>query len=214
MPTYRSIALACFLFTLFPTVTKAGYTVPNLPYEPVYGVKTPGMPLNSTYALVVDGDTLSMVFLQTIFVFPPERFKSKREERYYWKLVRDIKKVYPLSKIVYYTLYETMEYIETMHDPDEREKHLRKMEKDLIKEYEPTLRKMTYSQGKLLLKLIDRQCNTSSFDLIRAYRGNFTAHFWQGVAKLFRADLKSEYKATSEDFMVERIIIRIDQGQL
>lgn len=210
----RSLLFVSFMLALLPVGTKAAYTVRNLPYEPVYGIRTPGMPLNSTYALVVDGDTLSMVFLQTIFVFPPERFTSKSQERYYWKLVRDIKKVYPLSKIVYYTLYETMEYLETMHDPDDRDKHLRKMEKELIKEYEPTLRKMTYSQGKLLLKLIDRQCNTSSFDLIRAYRGNFTAHFWQGVAKLFRADLKSAYYPTDEDFMVERIIIRIDQGQL
>lgn len=214
MPIIRVIVLVYALLVLVPTVAKAAYTVPNLPYEPVYGIRTPGMPLNSTYAIVVDGDTLSMVFLQTIFVFPPERFSSKREERYYWKLVRDIKKVYPLSKIVYYTLYETMEYLETMDDPNDRERHLRKMEKDLIKEYEPTLRKMTYSQGKLLLKLIDRQCNSSSYDLIKAYRGSFTAHFWQGVAKLFRADLKSEYNPTSEDFMVERIIIRIDQGQL
>jgi len=214
MRTRRTVLFVCLLVAMLSGVAKANYTVRNLPYEPVYGLRMPGMPLNSTYALVIDGDTLSMVFLQTIFVFPPERFSSKKQETYYWKLVRDIKKVYPLSKIVYYTLYETMEYLETIPDPDDREKHLRKMEKELIKEYEPTLRKMTYSQGKLLLKLIDRQCNTSSFDLIRAYRGNFTAHFWQGVAKLFRADLKSEYFPTEQDFMVERIIIRIDQGQL
>jgi len=204
-----------FLFTF--TVEKAdgsSYSVANLPYQPVYGLRTADMPLNTTYALVIDGDTVPLFFLKTVYVFPPERFKNKREEKYYWKLVRDIKKVYPLSKIVYYTLYETMEYLETIPDLDDRDKHLRKMEKDLIKEYEPMLRKMTYNQGKILLKLIDRQCNTSSFELIRAYRGNFTAHFWQGIAKLFRTDLKSEYEPSSKDLMIERIIIKIDQGQL
>ncbi len=206
--------LLLFMVIVNDNVKGAEYTLPNLPYEPVYGVRVSGMPVNSTYAVVVDGDTLSMVYLKAIYVFPPERFKSKRDETYYWKLVRDIKKVYPLSKIVYYTLYETMEYMETIPDKKEREKHLRKMEKELIKEYEPTLRKMTYSQGKLLLKLIDRQCNSSSFDLIKAYRGDFTAHFWQGIAKLFRTDLKSNYEPVSKDYMIERIVIRIDQGQL
>jgi hypothetical protein len=192
----------------------AAYTVQDLPYKPVYGLRTPDMPPNTTYAIVVGGDTFSVVFLRTIYLFPPERFKNKKAEKYYWKLVRDVKKVYPLSKIVYYTLYETMEYLETLPDEKSREKHLRRMEKDLMKEYEPMLRKMSYNQGKVLLKLIDRQCSISSFELIRAYRGSFTAHFWQGVAKLFKADLKSEYDAKNKDFMIERIIIRIDQGQL
>lgn len=214
---YMRSLLSFLLFLLVVTtgqVKGAGYNLPNLPYEPVYGVRSNGMNVNSTYVVVIDGDTISMVYLKAIYVFPPERFKSKKEETYYWKLVRDIKKVYPLSKIVYYTLYETMEYLETIPDEDDRDKHLRKMEKELIKEYEPTLRKMTYNQGKLLLKLIDRQCNSSSFELIQAYRGSFTAHFWQGIAKLFKTDLKSTYEPINKDYMIERIVIRIDQGQL
>jgi hypothetical protein len=189
-------------------------SVINLPYEPVYGLHEPGTPANTTYALVIDGDTVSLVFLRTIYVLPPERFRSKKEEQFYWRLVRDIKAVYPLSKIVYATLYETMDYLETVPNQKERDRHLKKMEKELLKRYEPTIRKMTYNEGKILLKLIDRQCNTSSFDLIKAYRGAFTAHFWQGIAKLFKADLKSEYDAVDQDYMIERIIIRIDQGQL
>lgn len=215
MCNYRLLSLLTFILVIATNeMDGAGYTSPNLPYEPVYGVRTSGMPINSTYVVVVDGDTLSMVYLKAIYIFPPERFTSKKEETYYWKLVRDIKKVYPLSKIVYYTLYETMEYMETIPDKKERDKHLRKMEKELTKEYEPTLRKMTYTQGKLLLKLIDRQCNSSSFELIQAYRGDFTAHFWQGIAKLFKTDLKSTYEPVNKDYMIERIVIRIDQGQL
>jgi len=215
MSTYRLLSfLTVILVATNIQMSGAGYNSPNLPYEPVYGVRTNGMPVNSTYVVVVDGDTLSMVYLKAIYVFPPEYFKNKKEETYYWKLVRDIKKVYPLSKIVYYTLYETMEYMETIPEKQDRDKHLRKMEKELTKEYEPTLRKMTYTQGKLLLKLIDRQCNSSSFELIQAYRGDFTAHFWQGIAKLFKTDLKSTYEPVNKDYIIERIVIRIDQGQL
>lgn len=215
MPMYRYFLLPLFMLVVATSQIKgAGYELPNLPYEPVRGVRADGINMNTTYIVVVEGDTLSMVYLNAIYVFPPERFKSKQEETYYWKLVRDIKKVYPLSKIVYYTLYETMEYLETITDKKDREKHLRSMEKDLTKEYEPTLRKMTRNQGMLLLKLIDRQCNSSSFELIQAYRGDFTAHFWQGIARLFKADLKSTYEPANKDYMIERIVIRIDQGQL
>lgn len=129
-------------------------------------------------------------------------------------MVRDVKIAYSLSKIVYYTLLETMDYVETLPDEKSRVKHLRRMEKDIVKEYEPNIRKMTYNQGKILIKLIDRECNLSSYELIKAYRGSFTAGFWQGVAKLFRADLKSEYDGNYKDLMIERIIIRIEQGQL
>ena len=209
-----------FFFLIFLTVSVTGfaqnnsYTVADLPYAPVYGLRPEDMSPNTTYAIVVKGDTVPLIFLRTIYLYPPEHFRDKREERYYWKLVRDIKKVYPLAKICFYTFYETMEYLQTIPDKKTREKHLRKMEKDLIKEYDSELRRMTFSQGKLLIRLIDRQCNYTSFDLIRAYRGDFIAHFWQGIAKLFRNDLKDEYCPLNRDFMIERIVVRIDQGQL
>lgn len=171
-------------------------------------------PKHTTYAVMEGKDTIPMGYLTSAYVFPKEMFRSERDEKYYWKLVNDIKKVYPLSKVVYYTLLETMDYLETIPDERTRAKHLRLMEKELVKEYEPVLRKMTYSQGKILLKLINRECNTSPYDLIKAYRGSFTAFFWQGVAKIFREDLKAGYDPYAEDFMIERIVIQIEQGQL
>lgn len=186
----------------------------QLPYQEVRGMEPKNKPSNTTYAVVEGGDTIPLSYLTSAFVFPKEKFASERQEKYYWKLVRDVKKVYPLSKVVYYTLLETMDYIETIPDERTRQKHLRQMEKDLVKEYEPVLRKMTYSQGKILLKLINRECNTSPYELIRAYRGSFSAMLWQGVAKIFREDLKSGYNPQAEDFMLERIVIKIEQGQL
>jgi hypothetical protein len=183
-------------------------------YKEVRGLMPSDMPSNSVNSVVENGDTIPMGYLSTIYILPREKFKSERDERYYWKMVRDVKKVYPLSKIVYYTLLETMDYIETLPDQKSKEKHLKRMEKDLVEEYEPMLRKMSYNQGKILIKLIDRECELSSYDLIKAYRGSFAAGFWQGVAKIFRTDLKSEYDPKNKDYMIERIIIRIDQGQL
>ncbi|MCK9311206.1 MAG: DUF4294 domain-containing protein [Bacteroidales bacterium] len=183
-------------------------------YQEVRGMIPTNKPGKTTYAVIENGDTIPMSYLTSAFVFPKEIFRSQRDEKSYWKLIRDVKKVYPLSKVVYYTLFETMGYLETIPDEKTRAKHLRQMEKDLVKEYEPVLKKMTYSQGKILLKLINRECNSSPFELIRAYRGSFAATLWQGVAKIFGEDLRSGYDPNSEDLMIERIVIQIEQGQL
>ena len=82
------------------------------------------------------------------------------------------------------------------------------------RKYEPIVRKMTYSQGKILIKLIDRETNITSFELIRLYRGDLAAYFWQGVAKLFNANLKEEYDGKDKDKIIERIITLVEAGQL
>jgi hypothetical protein len=184
------------------------------PYKEVRGIEPEKKPEKTAFAEVINGDTVPVAVLGSVYSFPKENFKSASEERYYWKLVRDVKIVYPLSRIVYFTLLETMNYIQTLPDPKDRERHLRRMEKDLVKEYEPVLRKMTYTQGKILLKLINRECNSSPYDLIKAYRGSFAASFWQGVGSLFHADLKSGYDPATKDYTLERIVIKIEQGQL
>lgn len=184
------------------------------PYKEVRGISPIKKPEKTVFAEVINGDTVPVAVLGSVYSFPKENFSSASEERYYWKLVRDVKIVYPLSRIVYFTLLETMDYIETLPDPKDRERHLRRMEKDLVKEYEPVLRKMTYTQGKILLKLINRECRSSPFELIKAYRGSFTASFWQGVASIFHADLKSGYDPSTKDYTLERIVIKIEQGQL
>ena len=86
----------------------------------------------------VDGkDTIAVVNLQEVFVFPQVRFKNKREEQKYNKLVRDVKRTLPYAKMVYETLIETYEYMETLPDDKARQAHLKRMEKDLFKEYKP-----------------------------------------------------------------------------
>ena len=167
---------------------------------------------NLCRTVVVDGETFPLVELPVVYVFPPMAFKSKREEQQYNKLVRDVKKTLPYAKMVYATLIETYEYIETLPNDGSREKHLKQMEKDLFKEYKPVLSKLTLTQGKLLIKLIDRECNQSAFNLVKAYLGGFRAGFWNLFASMFGASLKSDYDPQGKDADIERVAILVEQG--
>lgn len=170
------------------------------------------LPSNYYKAIIINGDTLPLVRLPEILVFKPIKFKNRREEQRYTKLIRDVKKTLPYAKLVYATLIETYEYMETLPDDKSREQHLKKMEKDLFKEYKPVLSKLTLSQGKLLLKLINRECNQSSFDLLKAYLGGFRAGFWNFFASIFGASLKTEYDPKGKDSEIEKIAILVERG--
>lgn len=167
------------------------------------------------YKAYVDGsDTIPIVNLRDVYVFPDIKFKNKKEQQKYTKLVRDVKKTLPYAKMVYETLIETYEYMETLPTEKERQAHLKRMEKELFKEYKPELKKLTFSQGKLLLKLIDRECNQSSYNLLKAYLGSFRAGFWNIFAGMFGASLKTEYNPKGSDAMTERIVVLVENGLL
>jgi hypothetical protein len=159
-----------------------------------------------------ESDTLDVVTLNDINVYPPQTFRNPAEEQKYLKLVRDVKKTLPYAKLVYNTLVETYEYIQTMPTEKEREDHLKRMEKDLYAEYVPVLKKMTLSQGKLLIKLIDRECNQSSYDLIKAFLGTFRAGFWNVFAGIFGASLKTTWEPDGKDAATERVVELVEMG--
>lgn len=163
----------------------------------------------------LDGkDTIPMVNLPEVFVYPQLKFKNKRDQEKYNKLVRDVKRTLPFAKLVYATLIETYEYMETLPNDKARQAHLKKMEKDLFNEYKPVLKKLTFSQGKLLIKLIDRECNQSSYNLLKAYLGGFRAGFWNLFAGMFGASLKSEYEPRGKDAMTERVVVLVESGSI
>nr|WP_245832466.1 DUF4294 domain-containing protein [Massilibacteroides vaginae] len=165
------------------------------------------------YKAYVDGsDTVAVVSLRDIYVFPEIKFKNKKEQQKYTKLVRDVKRTLPYAKMVYETLIETYEYMETLPTEKERQDHLKRMEKELFKEYKPELKKLTFSQGKLLIKLIDRECNQSSYNLLKAYLGSFRAGFWNIFAGMFGASLKTEYNPHGSDAMTERVVVLVENG--
>lgn len=172
------------------------------------------LPEGYQHAYIEGKDTIPIINLREVVVFPPMKFKSKREQVKYNKLVRDVKKTLPYAKMVYETLIETYEYIETLPTQKDQEAHLKRMEKDLFKEYKPELKKLTLSQGKLLIKLIDRECNQSSYNLVKAYLGNFRAGFWNFFAGMFGASLKTEYDPKGKDAQIERIVVLVEHGLL
>ena len=160
-----------------------------------------------------EGDTISVMVLRDVYIYSPQKFNNADAEKYQ-KLVRDVKKTLPYAKLVYNTLIETYEYIMTLPDEKAREAHLKRMEKDLFAEYKPILKKMTLSQGKLLIKLIDRECNQTSYNLVRAFLGPFRAAFWNVFASMFGASLNSSWDPDGKDAQTERIIEMIEMGLL
>ena len=165
-------------------------------------------------AIIYNGDTIPHITLRLVYVYPELKFKNKRQERYYYKLVRDVKKTLPLAKEVRNAVIETYEYLETLPDEEAKQKHIKAVEKGLKKQYTPRMKKLTFSQGKLLIKLVDRECNQSSFQLVRAFMGPFKSGFYQTFADLFGASLKKEYRPDDEDKMIERVATLVENGQL
>lgn len=120
----------------------------------------------------------------------------------------------PIAKEIRNIVIETYEYLETLPDEKAKDKHIKAVEKGLKEQYTPKMKKLTFSQGKLLIKLVNRECNQSSYQLVKAFMGPFKAGFYQTFAALFGASLKKEYNPEDEDKMVERIITLVENGQL
>ncbi len=160
------------------------------------------------------GDTIPMVTMRTLYVYPPYKFRNKREKARYDKLVRDVKKTLPIARQINGIIIETYEYLNTIPTKKEREKHIKRVEKSLKAQYMPVMKKLTFSQGKLLIKLVDRECNQSTYELVKAFMGPFRAGFYQAFAKVMGASLKKEYDPAGEDRMVERVINLVESGQI
>lgn len=170
------------------------------------------------YSRIVDeyGDTCRYVFLRDLYVFPPMKFKDKKEEEFYWRTVRDVRKTLPYAKLAFATLCETYEYIQTIPDKKAREKHLKTLEKDIFEQYKPVVKKMTKNQGKIMLKLINRETDQTSFNIVKAFLGSFRAGFWQTFGRFFGMNMKAGFHPDKnrEDAIIERIACLIEQGAL
>ena len=164
--------------------------------------------------LADDGDSIQYVEWSTVYVYPEPTFKSKRQQQAYLKLVRNVKKVLPLAKQARQMLIETAEYIETIPTKKERDEHLKRVEAAIVKEYKPIMKKLTFSQGKLLIKLIDRECNATAYETIQAFIGPFRSGIWQAFAFMFGASLKKGYQPEGVDRLTERVVLMVEAGQL
>ena len=162
------------------------------------------------------GDTVRMIEIKEVVVFPPMKFKNKKQEEFYWRTVRDVRKTLPYAKAASQTLLETYEYIQMLPDQKERERHLQTMEKDIVAQYKPAIMKLTKNQGKTLLKLINRETDQSSFNIVKAFLGSFRAGFWQTFGRFFGMNMKAGFhpEKNEEDAIIDRVATLIEQGGL
>lgn len=168
------------------------------------------------YRTVIDGEEVKMIVLNDVTVFPPMKFKNKKQEEFYWRTVRDVKKALPYAKLICETLLETYEYIETFPTKKEREDYLKRMESAIFKQYKPVLKTFTKSQAQTLIKLIKRETNQSSYNIIKAFLGSFRAGFWQTFGHFFGVNLKGDYRPEKDekDAIIERVAVAVELGTL
>lgn len=154
--------------------------------------------------------------LPVLEVTPRPKPFTPEERAAMWRRIRDVKKVMPYARYIATTIIETYEYMETLPTEQEQEKHLQRVQRELKVEMEPKMRKLTLRQGRLLIKLINRQTGQTSYELVKAVLGSFKAWYWSVFAKVFGASLVDTYdpKLSSEDFITERIIEELCLGRL
>jgi len=164
---------------------------------------------------VINGDTLPMMILDEVVVsISGNETPSGKEGVKYSKLVRDVKKVYPYAVIAAVKYEEYGKLISKVSDQNEQKKLMKKAEDDIRAEFEGDVRKMTMTQGKILLKLIYRQTNNTSYEIVKEYRGSFRAIFWQSIGKIFGMNLKVKYDPEGSDKYIEDIVKKIENGTL
>lgn len=159
-------------------------------------------------------DSIQYVELNNIYIYPKPVFKNEKQRMAYNRLVYNIKKVLPIAKEVNKIIVETYEYLETLPNKKAKDAHMKLVEKSIKKEYTPRMKKLTYSQGKLLIKLVYRECNSSSYNLVQAFLGPVKAGFYQAFAWAFGASLKKDYDHNGVDRLTERVVLQVEAGQL
>ena len=161
-----------------------------------------------------DGDSIQYMEMNNVYVFPPVTFSSKKQQGAYMRLVKNVKTVLPIAKEARLIMMETAQYLETLPTKQAREEHMKRVEKSVMQEYKPRMKKLTYSQGKLLIKLIYRESHSSGYELVQAFLGPVKAGFYQAFAWAFGASLKKEYDPDGVDRLTERVVLMVEAGQL
>jgi len=161
-----------------------------------------------------NGVSLPEIDIKEVVIIGRRNTAKKFPFNRYQRLVYNLKKVYPYALVVRSKLGEANEALMKIPDERDRKKFLRQFEKNIFGEYEDDVRDMTITQGRLLIKLIDRETYNTSYELIHKYRGSFSAFFWQSIARIFGTNLKDEYDPYGEDIVMEIILQEIESGNL
>lgn len=172
------------------------------------------VPMVKVSKTLYEGDSIQYVELNNIYVSEEPTFKNEKQRQAYNRLVYNVKKVLPIAKEVNRVIVETGAYLETLPNEKARKEHMKRVEANLKEEYGPRMKKLTYSQGKLLIKLVYRECNSTSYQLIQAFLGPIRAGFYQVFAWAFGASLKKQYDPNGVDRLTERVVRMVEAGQL
>ena len=172
------------------------------------------VPMVRVGKVLEDGDSIKYVEMNNVYVFAPMTFKNDKQRNAYNRLVNNVKKVLPIAKEVNRAILETYEYLGTLPNQKAREEHLKLVEKGIKAQYTPRMKKLSLSQGKLLIKLIYRETNSSSYQLVQAFLGPSKAAFYRTFAGMFGASLKKEYAPEGQDRLTERVARLVEAGQL
>ena len=171
-------------------------------------------PMQYTGMVNYEGEMIPSFVYGDFYVFDKLVFKSPAQARKYYKIANNIKKVYPLACEIQATVNRTIAHMDSLPTKKEKDAYLKQQEKELKAEYYPRLKKLTFAQGKLLIKLIYRECNSSSYDILKAFLGPIRAGFWQAFSSIFGASLKKEYNAEGTDRLTERVVRMVEAGQI
>ncbi len=164
--------------------------------------------------IIIDGDTLPYMELKEVIIQAPPEFVSKKEARKMNKLIRNVKKAYPYAKIAGAKLHELDELLAKTPNEKDKKELLKQAEEDLVNQFEEDIKNMTFSQGVILLKLIDRETGSTSYEIVKEFRGTLRAFFWQSLGVIFGIDLKTEYDPEGDDKNIEQIVQMIENGTL
>ena len=214
MKRFCMVILLVLFFAAYSWAQKDGQLRVN-PEEKEVDMDNPTfVPMVKVGRVLDKGDSIQYVELNKIYVYPPLTFEDERQRMEYNRLVYNVKKVLPIAKEVNKIIIETYEYLQTLPDKKARDEHMKRVEADIKREYTPRMKKLTYAQGKLLIKLVYRETSSSSYQLIQAFLGPIRAGFYQAFAWFFGASLKKEYQPNGVDRLTERVVLQVEAGQL
>ena len=197
----RAVVCSCLLVLVLAV---AGQSVDSLQTQIYVRINT----------VEYEGDSITNVELPAFVRVAPMEFKNEKERERYNRMVKNVKQVFPLAQLARQTLIETYEYLQTLPSDEAKQEHIKRVERGVKEQYTPLVRKLSRSQGKLLIKLIDRECGQSSFQMVKAFLGPLRANFYQTVAGLFGASLSKRYDPEGDDKHIETIVKMLESGQM
>ena len=210
---YKILFLICLM--LGTTLRMAAQDDETHPENRDVDIDSPTFEPTVNVGKVLQGqDSIQYVEVNNGYVYPEPVFKNAKQRMAYNRLVYNVKKVLPIAKEVRKIIIETGEYLETLPNKRAKDAHMKLVEKGIKEEYTPRMKKLTYAQGKLCIKLVYRECNSSSYQLIQAFLGPVRAGFYQAFAWAFGASLTKKYDPNGVDRLTERVVRQVESGQI